>query len=168
MPDDVTYARRSARVLLIDAEDRLLLLRNLLFRGQPERGHCWILPGGGVERRETLAQTAARELYEEVGLRVAPAALGATVAYAGGYADLGWRAGEFRDDLFWYRVDAHTVDPSGLTRLEQDMVTGYHWWSLADLAASTDAVYPLRLAELFADLLAGRVPAPPRRLPWHH
>ncbi len=35
----------------------------------------WGLPGGGVRRGETLRQCAARELYEETGIRVSPAEL---------------------------------------------------------------------------------------------
>jgi 8-oxo-dGTP pyrophosphatase MutT (NUDIX family) len=34
------FARRSARVLLFDASDRLLLVQS---------GHAWLVPGGGVE-----------------------------------------------------------------------------------------------------------------------
>ena len=54
------FVRRSARVLLLDASDRLLLVQS---------GHAWFAPGGGVEEGERLAVAAARELREEIGSR---------------------------------------------------------------------------------------------------
>ncbi len=50
----------------------LLLGRGLLRRGRP----FWMSVGGGLERGETLAQAAVRELHEEAGIAVDPAALG--------------------------------------------------------------------------------------------
>jgi 8-oxo-dGTP pyrophosphatase MutT (NUDIX family) len=52
------YRRRSARVLLVDEADRLLLFRSWTVRGRwqrrvpwPRRGprRAWFTPGGGVE-----------------------------------------------------------------------------------------------------------------------
>lgn len=57
-----------AVVLLRDADDRLLLLRQPSAVG-------WSLPGGLLERGEEPADAAARELAEETGLTVAGAAM---------------------------------------------------------------------------------------------
>jgi 8-oxo-dGTP pyrophosphatase MutT (NUDIX family) len=152
------FARRSARVLLFDASDQLLLVQS---------GHAWLVPGGGVEEGEHLADAAARELREETGLSVAPAGL-RPVAYTSGHADLGWASGLFRDDFFLYRVTSHQVDPSGLNEFEREHYRGHRWWTHAELAASRETIYPANLAALVADLIAGHVPASPIALPWHH
>ncbi len=57
-----------AVVLLRDPDHRLLLIR------QP-RSSGWSLPGGLGARHDPPAQTAARELLEEIGVRLDAAAL---------------------------------------------------------------------------------------------
>jgi 8-oxo-dGTP pyrophosphatase MutT (NUDIX family) len=161
------FARRSGRVLVLDAADRLLLIRLLRVPGQPEHGHEWFTPGGGVEAGEDVAVAAARELREETGLRVSPDEL-VPVAYTTGQADLGWVSGLFRDDFFLHRVVAHQVDSAGLTDFERTYYGGYRWWTQAELAGSSEIIYPVNLAALVTELIAGRVPASPAALPWHH
>ncbi|MBL7261269.1 NUDIX hydrolase [Paractinoplanes lichenicola] len=158
------YARRSARVLLIDAEDRVLLLRSALLS---EPGFAWFTPGGGVKWWERLRPAAARELREEVGLTVRPRELRA-VAFTTGYADLTFAKGLFRDDFFVHRVDRHEVDTSGHTELERKHYAGFRWWSAADLMITDETVYPFRLGELLTELVAGRPSARLVELPWHH
>jgi 8-oxo-dGTP pyrophosphatase MutT (NUDIX family) len=165
----ISYARRSGRVLLVDGEDRILLLG---FRRHADSelgpGVDWLTPGGGVKRRESARRTAARELFEEVGLRVAASALGPMVATTSGYADLGWIKGVLRDDFFFFRIDSHVIDDRGLEDFERSQIVAYRWWSMSELSTTKDRVMPNGLSELLADLLAGRVPTKPVHLPWHH
>lgn len=44
-------------------------------RAQPPRQGLWSIPSGFMERGETLQEAAARELYEECGVRIDPASL---------------------------------------------------------------------------------------------
>lgn len=57
------------RVLAILNDSEVLLVKNWL------SSQKWSLPGGGIKRNETPARSAARELYEETGLQVAPSQL---------------------------------------------------------------------------------------------
>ena len=158
------YKRRSARILLVDDAERLLLFQ---FADQIS-GNIWITPGGGVKDGETLAVAAARELWEETGLALAPHDLGSPVAHTGGYADVGWTKGLFRDDYFFYRVGVHAVDISGMERHESATMLGHRWWALDEITATDEVVIPFGLAELLTDLLAGHMPERPVQLPWHH
>lgn len=168
MPDHEEVTRRSARVLLLDESDRVLLLKFRVDPDDPRAGHGWATPGGGVEPGETLAQAAARELKEETGLAVAPQDLGPAVAETSGYADLGWAQGVFQDVFFRHRATEPLGEVGGHEAHERHYHAGHHWWSLDELRATADTVYPCGLAELLTDLVAGHVPAEPVRLPWHH
>ena len=55
----------------------LLQLGRELFRREDRH---WLTIGGGRARRETLAQAGVRELHEEAGIEVDPAALGEPLA----------------------------------------------------------------------------------------
>ncbi len=50
------------KTLLISGQGEVLLVRHTYRPG-------WHIPGGKLDRGETVAEAAARELYEEVGLR---------------------------------------------------------------------------------------------------
>jgi 8-oxo-dGTP diphosphatase len=69
---------RCAGAVVRDVRGRLLLVQRA---NDPSRG-LWSLPGGRIEPGESAAEAAAREVYEETGLRVDVGALVCT-------ADLG-------------------------------------------------------------------------------
>ncbi|MBO0869484.1 MAG: NUDIX domain-containing protein [Micromonosporaceae bacterium] len=142
--------RRAARVLLIDAAGRVLL-----FHGwdpaRPDHRY-WFTPGGGLDPEESSAAGAARELSEEVGLTVEPAALGAPV----------WRDSiEFPFDGQWYRQEQEfflvraagmRVDTSGFTEVEQGSIDAHRWWSTTELEATDELFYPAELPRLVREL----------------
>ena len=58
--------------LVLRREDQILLARR---HGVTYADGLWSVPGGHVEPGETLAQTCAREAFEEIGVRIDPADL---------------------------------------------------------------------------------------------
>jgi ADP-ribose pyrophosphatase YjhB (NUDIX family) len=62
--------RRAARAILVDTDDRLVLIK----RTKPNQPPYWTTPGGGVEESDKSVEAALRrELVEELGAEVASA-----------------------------------------------------------------------------------------------
>jgi 8-oxo-dGTP pyrophosphatase MutT (NUDIX family) len=151
--------RLTARVLLLDPADRILLMKGRL-PDNPDGPAFWYSVGGGIEDGETLHEAAAREVIEETGLT--DAVLGPTV----------WRDevilrdidGEERLFKQFYLV-ARTAggDPSrdGWQAHERRLTDDMRWWTLNELQRTDDAVFPAGMALLLADVVAGHVAAEP-------
>jgi len=65
--------------IVFDAEDRVLVIQ----RGKPPGEGLWTVPGGHLERGETLSAGVAREVAEETGLVVEVGPLVEVVERAG-------------------------------------------------------------------------------------
>ena len=64
VPSRAPIARRTVRAVLVDEQDRLVLVK----RTKPDRPVYWTTAGGGVEPEDADRRaTAAREILEEVG-----------------------------------------------------------------------------------------------------
>jgi 8-oxo-dGTP pyrophosphatase MutT (NUDIX family) len=149
--------RRAARVLLLDAEDRLLLVRGHDV-DQPERS-WWFTVGGGMDPGEDERSAALRELREETGLVLDPSALVGPVLTRSAVFDFYAERCRQEETFFLARVttafDAGGVARDGWTEVELDLLDELRWWHLDDLATETREVFPEGLPDLVRPLLAG-------------
>ncbi|MEU4230095.1 NUDIX domain-containing protein [Nonomuraea sp. NPDC026600] len=158
--------RSTARVLLVDAVDRLLVYRGLLLQVE-EPFYAWFTPGGAVDPGETLHQAAARELGEELGYVIAPSVLGPVVATSSGTWSLGGETFSSVDSYFFLRVSGLEVDTSGMDDEERRVTDRFEWWTVSQLRSAAELVVPAGLAALMELLLPGDLPAQPIALSWH-
>lgn len=146
--------RHTARVLLLDPRQRVLLFHDSdpLAAGRPR---FWITPGGGVDDGESVRQAAVREVAEETGHGLPPAALSGPVAervVVHGYADL---IAVQRETYFAAPVPVFPVDTSAHTEEEQRTLLGHHWWTVPELTSTDATVWPVGLAGLVTAVLDG-------------
>jgi 8-oxo-dGTP pyrophosphatase MutT (NUDIX family) len=151
--------RITVRVLLFDPDGRILLMKGRL-PSQPDGPGAWFTVGGGAEPGESLEACARRELAEETGF--AEIELGPAVwrrQGAGALVD-GERA-LFRETYFVARCAGGELSREGWMDHEHDLIDDIRWWTLEELIACEEAIYPERLAELLPDIAAGSYPAEP-------
>jgi len=146
--------RLAARALVLDEDDRVLLVR----MGAGERP-VWATPGGGIEEGETAEEARRGELFEEVGL--VPAALGPLIWIRTVHPPLDAGRWDGETERI-YLVRTRAFDPApGLSwdRLHAEGMTAVRWWTIGELEAAEARFAPRRLP--LRDLIRRGPPAEP-------
>jgi len=157
----VPNLRPAVRVVLVDPDDRVLMVRWTF----PDLA-LWGLPGGGVEPGETNADAVRRELLEEVGHDLAEP--GPCVAHRTHVIDL--MAGWDGQEEWFYLARVPAFEPRGQLSDEElaaEQMDAVRWFSLAELHAlptSGPEVVPAGAAAFLERLVQHGHPAEPVEL----
>ncbi|WP_405611703.1 NUDIX hydrolase [Streptomyces sp. NBC_01511] len=149
--------RKVSRVVLLDPDDRILLMRG--YEPGDPANDWWFTPGGGLEGDETRQEAALRELAEETGIReveLGPVLWHRTCSFP--FDGRRWDQDEW---YFLARTAQTETTVEGLTELERRSVAELRWWTSAELSTARETVYPTRLAGLLRTLLDEGPPGAP-------
>ena len=91
-------------------------------------------------------------MLEETGLRIDPADLGEPVHHE--TAEFSYDGRQYRQeqDFFVLRVAEWQVDMAGMDDDEQRTITEHRWWSVEEIEASAEQIYPADLAKLLRSI----------------
>jgi 8-oxo-dGTP pyrophosphatase MutT (NUDIX family) len=140
--------RRSARMVLLDPEGRVLLFRQER-AGDLADSPYWYLPGGGILPFESIEAAARRELREETGIR--DVILGSVIGERSGVS-FTFRGRHIVQDE-WYvagRVPTPHVGSGRHGDGERRAVAAHRWWTPDELAATSDTIFPPEIRDLVA------------------
>jgi len=154
--------RPSARLILLDPQDRLFLFKvhqpTVYDPADPHYGPFWIMIGGLVDPGEEYAETAVREAREETGLVVED------VRWIWSRERImQWRERKVlhRERFFLGRTSSTEIDTSGLDEREKSWTLDHRWWSAGEIAASAERFEPKDMAGRLEALLRDGPPAKP-------
>ncbi|MGO4808257.1 NUDIX hydrolase [Cupriavidus sp. 2MCAB6] len=133
--------RPAARLLVLSPARRLLLFRFTHRQGALAGQDYWATPGGGLEAGETFEAAAIRELREETGIRVD--AVDAPVSTR--EVSLQLPDGEHVlavERYFVVAANGEALSRDDWTDNERSVIADHKWWSQAELASTTETVWP--------------------------
>jgi 8-oxo-dGTP pyrophosphatase MutT (NUDIX family) len=138
------FVRRAARVILLDPDDRVLLMR---YDDGPPNGRHWSTPGGGLDDGEDYPAAALRELEEETGWGDVP--LLGEVLRRSFDMEYGGRIVRQRERLYLARTDQARRAIRGVEAMHAaDGIAAWRWWTLDELDSTEEQIRPSDLPDV--------------------
>jgi ADP-ribose pyrophosphatase YjhB (NUDIX family) len=143
--------RLAGRVIVLDPQDRVLLFR---YDDGPPNGRHWSTPGGGLDQGEDFRAGARRELAEETGWTDVP--LGPEVHERTLVMEYDDEIVRQHERFFLARVGVAGRELGEVAAMHvSDGIAASRWWTLAELDATDEDVWPPGFTDLIRGLLAG-------------
>ena len=158
--DKYLNIRKAARVIVLDSQNRILLMKinPTLNAIKPKRLiqiPFWLTPGGGVQKNETVYEAAARELYEETGITGVEISK-SHIWYGEIVLDFDGHETFCQDYFFLVRVQENIpITTERFEAFEKEIFCQYKWWSIDQMAQSDDLFVPHGLIPLLEQIIAG-------------
>ena len=153
MTDDQLKSRPTARLLVINPDNRVLLFRFFYPEGPKAGFTFWATPGGALDPEESFEAAAQRELFEETGfdLPVTQQVHARTNRF-----DLPDGTPVVAEERFFLvRVHESSIDVAdNPDPVERNMITEWRWWSVSELNGTQETIFPEELGTFLPPLIA--------------
>jgi len=156
--------RKTARAVMLDPQDRVLLFDFLLPAGfiSDEPRRFWATPGGEIEADEDVREAVAREVREETGIQ--DLEVGPELWYGSNQLTIKGETVHTLERFFLVRSPSDVLDTTNWTELERKVMLGHRWWRVSDLIAATDTIFPPRFG-LLVDRFLSHGTSGPEEIP---
>ena len=156
--------RRTARAILMDPEERVLLFEFHLPAGfiSDAPRIFWATPGGAIEEGEDVISALRREVDEETGIQGYD--VGPELFHGSNQLTLNGMPTRTLERFFLVRSPVSSLGTTAWTDVEKQVMRRHKWWPLSELKVTTETVFPPRLGYWIETVLRQGT-AEPREIP---
>ncbi len=133
---------------MLDPENRVLLFEFHMPAGMIADGprRFWATPGGEIEPDEDVHDAVRREVAEETGIE--GCTFGPELWFGSNQLTFNGVATKTLERFFLVRSPATVLSTANWTALEKDVMRAHRWWTVEELIAATDTIFPPRFGYL--------------------
>jgi 8-oxo-dGTP pyrophosphatase MutT (NUDIX family) len=166
MRENVTgnATRRTARAILLDPQERVLLFEFHLPAGfiSDAPRIFWATPGGAIEEGEDVIAALRRELDEETGIQGYE--VGPELFRGSNELTIKGVPTRTLERFFLVRSPVSALGTTAWTDVERQVMRRHKWWPVSELMVTTETVFPPRLGYWIETVLRQGT-AEPREIP---
>ena len=159
--------RHAVRVLLLNNNKLLLMCFEDFDISTPDgtkNKRFWCTIGGGIEGSESIEEAAYREIYEETGIMPKDVELGPIVWKNTIDLVLKGTLTRLKEQFVVAKTSQQNVFLQNPTLDESKCVKKLNWFSLKDIQASTEIIFPKNIAQHLPSIFSNKYPSNPIEL----
>jgi len=153
--------RNSVKIILLNEQNKLLLMCANTKLNENYRGRFWFPIGGGIEAGEDIFDAAYREVFEETGIKKEEIILG-PIVWKGDFIGCFSEKTVHQKEIFIVgKTKKNDVFLNELDNLEKKFVEEIRWFSFDEIKNSNEIIFPVLLLEYLPDILQEKYPEKP-------